>query len=173
GTEYALDVPQSRTLAEVLRYDLRLTGTKIGCEEAECGICTVHVDGVPANSCIYPAFKAQGRQIKTIEGLACGDSLHPLQSAFIEHGAVQCGFCTPGLIMTSAALIDGNPARDDTDIKIALKDTYCRCTGYASVIQAIKSAASEMRGEGKLAPNEPAVVEPMAHISRSERVPKV
>jgi xanthine dehydrogenase molybdenum-binding subunit len=173
GTEHTLDVPQSRTLAEVLRYDLRLTGTKIGCEEAECGICTVHVDGVPVNSCIYPAFKAQGRTVKTIEGLACGETLHPLQSAFIEHGAVQCGFCTPGLIMTSAALIDGNPNPSDTDIKIALKDTYCRCTGYTSVIQAIQSAASDLRGEGKLAPNEPAVSEPMNHISRSERVPKV
>ncbi len=173
GIDHALDVPQSRTLAEVLRYDLKLTGTKIGCEEAECGICTVHVDGVPVNSCIYPAFKAQGRHVKTIEGLADGDHLHPLQSAFIEHGAVQCGFCTPGLLMTSAALLDGNPNPDEQDIKIALKDTYCRCTGYASVIQAIQSAARELRGEGKLAPNEPEVDEPMAHISRSEPVPKI
>lgn len=173
GTDYTLDVPQSRTLAEVLRYDLKLTGTKIGCEEAECGICTVHVDGVPVNSCIFPAFKAQGRHVKTVEGLAEGDTLHPLQTAFIEHSAVQCGFCTPGLLMTSAALIAGNPDPSEQDIKIALKDTYCRCTGYASVIQAIKSAASEMRGEGKIAPNEPAVSEPMTHISRSEPVPKV
>ena len=101
GTQHTLDVPQSRTLAEVLRYDLGLTGTKIGCAEAECGICTVHVDGVPTDSCIYPAFKAQGRSITTIEGLAQADQLHPLQSAFIDHGAVQCGFCTPGLIMRS------------------------------------------------------------------------
>ncbi|MFO7322569.1 MAG: molybdopterin-dependent oxidoreductase [Chloroflexota bacterium] len=173
GIEHELDIPESRTLAEVLRYDLRLTGTKIGCNEAECGICTVHVDGVPVNSCIFPAFKAQGRQVTTIEGLAEGEQLHPLQEAFIEHGAVQCGFCTPGLIMTAAALIRANPQPDDQDIKIALKDTYCRCTGYASVIQAIKSAASVVRGEGKLPVNEPLVEEPMTYISRSQPVPNV
>src|SRR5664279_1339465 len=154
GTQQTLDVPQSRTLAEVLRYDLGLTGTKIGCAEAECGICTVHVDGTPVDSCIYPAFKAQGRAILTIEGLANGDQLHPLQEAFIDHGAVQCGFCTAGLIMNAAALIDQCPNPDDQDIKIALKDTYCRCTGYTSVINAIKSAAAVKRGEAKIAVNE-------------------
>ncbi|PJF24992.1 MAG: aldehyde oxidoreductase, partial [Phototrophicales bacterium] len=97
GVEHVLDVPESRTLAEVLRYDLKLTGTKIGCNEAECGICTVHVDGTPVNSCIYPAFRADGRRVTTIEGLANG-KLHPLQQEFIAHSAVQCGFCTPGLI---------------------------------------------------------------------------
>ncbi len=148
-TPYDLDVPESRTLAQVLRYDLGLTGTKIGCEEAECGLCTVHVDGVPVDSCIYPAFKAQGASISTIEGLAPdAETLHPLQEAFIEHGAVQCGFCTPGLIMTAKALLDSNPDPSDQDIKIALKDSYCRCTGYTSVISAIHSAASELRGEG-------------------------
>src|SRR5664279_1016562 len=156
--EHTLDVPQSRTLAEVLRYDLGMTGTKIGCNEAECGICTVHVDGTPVDSCIYPAFKAQGRSILTIEGLAAlsaeGECLHPLQEAFIDHGAVQCGFCTAGLIMNAAALLDSNPSPDDQDIKIALKDTYCRCTGYTSVINAIKSAAAVKRGEAKIAVNE-------------------
>lgn len=162
-----LDVPESRTLAQVLRYDLGLTGTKIGCEEAECGICTVLVNGTPVNSCIFPAFKAQGREVQTVEGLAHDGELHPIQQNFIEHGAVQCGFCTPGLIMTATALLNENSDPDDHAIKVALKDTYCRCTGYASVITAIKSAASEMRGEGALPVNEPDVSEPMHAISRS------
>jgi len=150
GTTHDLDVPESRMLAHVLRYDLGLTGTKIGCEEAECGLCTVLVNGTPVNSCIYPAFKAQGAQIVTVEGLARGEELHPLQRAFVEHGAVQCGFCTPGLIMTAKALLDGNPNPSDHEIKVALKDTLCRCTGYASVIHAVHSAASELRGEGAI-----------------------
>jgi len=161
-----MDVPESRTLAQFLRQDLGLTGTKIGCEEAECGICTVLVDGLPVDSCIYPAFKAQGSQVTTIEGLANGD-LHPLQKNFIDHGAVQCGFCTPGLIMTSSALLEENPDPDDHAIKVALKDTYCRCTGYTSVINSIKSAAREMRGEAPLPVNDPMVGEAMDVVSRS------
>ncbi|MGQ9849646.1 MAG: molybdopterin-dependent oxidoreductase [Aggregatilineaceae bacterium] len=149
-TPYDLDVPESRTLAQVLRYDLGLTGTKIGCEEAECGLCTVLVDGTPVDSCLYPAFKAQGARITTIEGLARNGDLHPLQKAFVEHGAVQCGFCTPGLIMTAKALLDRNPNPTEHDIKVALKDTLCRCTGYVSVIRAIQSAARELRGEEPL-----------------------
>ena len=167
GQEHRLDISESRTLSQFLRLDLGLTGTKIGCEEAECGICTVLVDGVPVNSCIYPAFKAQGRSITTIEGLAEGDTLHPLQHEFIRHGAVQCGFCTPGLIMTSAALLEENAEPSADDIRHALKDTYCRCTGYTSVIQAIQSAARAKRGETPLPVNEPAVDEPMDVISRS------
>jgi xanthine dehydrogenase molybdenum-binding subunit len=177
GIQYTLDVPQSRTLAEVLRYDLGLTGTKIGCNEAECGICTVHVNGLPINSCIYPAFRAQGKTIVTIEGLATvdesGEHLHPIQEAFINHCAVQCGFCTPGLMMTSAALLTENPNPSDVDIKVALKDTYCRCTGYTSVMAAIKSAGSIMRGEGPLPVNNPAIDEPMNTIGHSEKVPDI
>jgi CO/xanthine dehydrogenase Mo-binding subunit/aerobic-type carbon monoxide dehydrogenase small subunit (CoxS/CutS family) len=159
-----VDIHPSVFLAEVLREKLGLTGTKIGCNEAECGICTVLVDGTPVNSCIYPALKAEGARVETIEGLArktsgdFGDStvtgghaetpevsrLHPLQQAFIEHGAVQCGFCTSGLIMTAKALIDHNPDPSDDDIKHALKDTYCRCTGYVSVMAAIKQAAAQV-----------------------------
>lgn len=167
GKSYTLDIPESRTLAQVLRYDLGLTGTKIGCEEAECGICTVLVDGLPVDSCIYPALKAQGCSVTTIEGLAQNGDLHPLQRNFIAHGAVQCGFCTPGLIMTSYALLNENPNPTDHDIKVALKDTFCRCTGYTSVINAIKSAASELRGEGMLPVNDPPVAEPLRVISRS------
>ena len=141
----SIDVAPNVFLADVLRYSLGLTGTKIGCQEAECGICTVLVNGTPVNSCIYPAVKAAGCSVETIEGLGRGDQLHPLQQAFIDHGAVQCGFCTPGLIMTSKALLDRNPAPTDDDIKHALKDTYCRCTGYVRVINAIQDAAQRLR----------------------------
>lgn len=167
GRDYALDIDPSRTLAHFLRYDLGLTGTKIGCEEAECGICTVLVDGVPVDSCIYPALKAQGRTITTVEGLAQGEELHPIQRQFVRHGAVQCGFCTPGLMMTASALIDENPNPSEQDIKIALKDTFCRCTGYTSVMDAIRSAAAEKRGEAPLPVNEPSVSEASHAISRS------
>ena len=142
----SLDVRPNEFLAEVLRYRLGMTGTKVGCNEAECGICTVIVDGQSINSCVYPALKAQGRSIETIEGLApAGGQLHPLQENFIKYGAVQCGFCTPGLIMQSKALLDKKPGQPVTDeeIKIALKDTYCRCTGYVAVLNAVKAASGQ------------------------------
>jgi selenium-dependent xanthine dehydrogenase len=174
---HKMDVPESRTLAEFLRLDLGLTGTKIGCEEAECGICTVLVDGTPVDSCIYPLFKAQGARVETIEGLAQNGDLHPLQKAFVEHGAVQCGFCTPGLIMTGKALLDENPDPDEHDIKVALKDTYCRCTGYRAVVNAIQAAASELRGEGLTPWQPPETVEPLRVIGqpvpRPDEVEKV
>ncbi|GAB4471284.1 MAG: selenium-dependent xanthine dehydrogenase [Anaerolineae bacterium] len=177
GRAYEMDVPESRTLAQFLRLDLGLTGTKIGCEEAECGICTVLVNGLPVDSCIYPLFKAQGAEVLTIEGLAEGEELHPLQRAFIEQGAVQCGFCTPGLIMNAKALLDENPTPDDHAIKVALKDTFCRCTGYSSVFRAIRSAARAMRGEGYLPYEQPETVEPLhvvgTSVPRPEEVLKV
>ncbi|MCY4527398.1 MAG: molybdopterin-dependent oxidoreductase [Anaerolineaceae bacterium] len=178
GVDHDLDVPESLTLAALLRQELGLTGTKIGCDEAECGICTVHVDGIPVDSCIYPAFKAQGRSVRTVEGLACRaasdeEQLHPLQREFINHCAVQCGFCTPGLMMTAAALLDENPEPEDRDIKVALKDTYCRCTGYTSVLRAIHSAGRVMRGEEPLPPGEPEVVTPLKSIGHSELVPDI
>src|SRR5712691_547671 len=152
---FSREIAEHRTLAEFLRYDLGLTGTKIGCNEAECGICTVLVDGLPVDSCLYPALRAEGTHITTIEGLEQSGTLDPLQQAFIDHGAVQCGFCTGGLIMTARALLNGNKNPADEDIKHALKDTYCRCTGYLSVMRAIQSAAAVERGEGPVAPNDP------------------
>lgn len=155
GQAIRREIPEWRTLAEFLRDDLGLTGTKIGCNEAECGICTVLVDGTPVNSCIYPALRAGGSEVTTIEGLAHGEQpyqLDPLQHEFIHHGAVQCGFCTPGLIMTARALLNGNPSPSEDDIKHALKDTYCRCTGYTSVIRAIQSAARVEQGETPITP---------------------
>mgnify|MGYP001817949286 FL=1 len=147
GRPVELDVPESRYLAEVLRDDLRLTGTKIGCNEAECGICTVLVDGTPVNSCVYPAFKAQGARIETVESLSEEDVLHPLQQAFLDHGAVQCGICTPGILMTAKALLDDKAAAGEAvteaDVKAALKDTSCRCTGYQSVVRAVLQASGQ------------------------------
>ncbi|MBT8086741.1 MAG: 2Fe-2S iron-sulfur cluster binding domain-containing protein, partial [Gammaproteobacteria bacterium] len=106
GRSVDIDVPETRYLSEVLRDDLRMKGTKIGCNEAECGICSVIVDGTPVNSCVFPAFKAQGAIIETVEGLSQDGELHPLQQAFLDHGAVQCGICTPGVLMTAKALLD-------------------------------------------------------------------
>ena len=147
GAPVDIDVAESRYLSDVLREDLRLTGTKIGCAEAECGICTVLVDGTPVVSCVYPAFKAQGARVETIEGLSSENSLHPLQQAFLDHGAVQCGICTPGLIMTAKGLLDriAEEGREltEADIRTALKDSYCRCTGYQSVINAILQASGQ------------------------------
>ena len=147
GAAVGIDVPESRYLSEVLREDLRLTGTKIGCNEAECGICTVLVNGTAVVSCVFPAFKAQGAQVETIEGLSQDGGLHALQQAFLDHGAVQCGICTPGLIMTAKGLLDRKQAAGEAvteeSIRTALKDSYCRCTGYQSVINAILQASGQ------------------------------
>ncbi|MCK6567088.1 MAG: aldehyde oxidoreductase [Chloroflexi bacterium] len=145
GRPYAVDAVPGETLSTLLRERLRLTGTKIGCEEAECGACTVLVDGEPVMSCIYPAERADGKPVLTIEGAREGAQLHPLQEAFIEHGAVQCGFCIPGQIMTAYALLKRNPRPTSDDIRFALKDTLCRCAGYPSIENAILAAAEALR----------------------------
>ena len=171
GTQQTIKVDPSQTLAEVLRYNLGLTGTKIGCDEAECGSCTVIINGEPVTSCLFPALKAQGTDVTTIEGLShkesecAGDGecrcdtlsddlidedqqenihVHPLQKAFIEQGATQCGFCTPGFIMTAKALLDKEDRPTDKQIETALEDTYCRCTGYRAIKDAVKQASGQL-----------------------------
>lgn len=159
GTRHTLEARPNETLSDMLRYRLHLTGTKIGCDEAECGACTVLVDGEPVVSCLYPAGRADGKTIVTIEGLASltptplpagegqgvRERLHPLQEAFVEHGAVQCGFCIPGQIMTAYALLERNPNPTKDDIRFALKDTLCRCAGYPTIENAILAAAESLR----------------------------
>ena len=157
GQKRVLDPLPGETLADLLRNRLGLMGTKIGCNEAECGSCTVLVDGEPMLSCNYPAERAEGKDILTIEGLAGSDAdgklkLHPLQEAFVEHGAVQCGFCIPGQIMTAYALLQQNPEPSSKDIRIALKDTLCRCAGYPSIENAIQAAAASMRSGEAIKP---------------------
>src|SRR5512141_1404969 len=141
GIQHTLEPIAGETLSTLLRQRLRLTGTKIGCEEAECGACTVLVDGEPVVSCIYPAERADGKTVTTIEGLTQRVHeemrLHPLQEAFVEHGAVQCGFCIPGQIMTAYALLKRNPNPNSEDVRFALKDTLCRCGGYPSIESAV------------------------------------
>ncbi len=153
GQSYTLQALAGETLADLLRNRLHLTGTKVGCGEAECGACTVILEGDPVLSCIYPAERADGKSILTIEGLARQGELHALQDAFIKHGAVQCGFCTPGQIMVAVALLQRNPEPTQEEIRYALKDTLCRCAGYPSIESAIHAAARSIKtGEPVAAP---------------------
>jgi carbon-monoxide dehydrogenase small subunit len=142
-----LSVPPHRTLLEILREDLGLTGTKEGCGLGECGACTVLMDGRAINSCLVLAAEADGREITTIEGLADGDRLHPIQQAFVDHGGLQCGFCTPGMIMSAKALLDKNPHPTEEEIKQGITGNLCRCTGYTKIIESIKAAAEKMGGK--------------------------
>jgi len=136
---YELEIRPNRTLLEVIREDLGLTGTKEGCGTGECGACTVLLDGEPVNACLTLALQAQGKKVTTIEGLAKGGILHPLQEAFIRHGAIQCGFCTPGMILTAKALLDKKPKPEEIEIREALVGNLCRCTGYQKIVEAILS----------------------------------
>ncbi len=137
--------PADTMLVDLLRRDLGLTGTKIGCREGECGACTVIMNGEAVNSCLVPAAKVEGAEVETIEGIADGDSLHPLQTAFIERGSIQCGFCTPGMIMSAKALLDKNQSPDDAQILESVGGNICRCTGYVKIKDAIEQAAAKMR----------------------------
>ena len=136
-----------KTLLEVLREDLQLTGTKHGCELGECGTCTVQLDGVPVLSCLVLGLDAIGRQVRTVEGLAAGPELHPLQHAFADLGAAQCGYCTPGILMAAEALLRQDARPDRAAIKQALAGNLCRCTGYLKIFEAVELAAARLRGE--------------------------
>jgi len=142
---YPLTIDQGRNLLSVIREDVGLTGTKEGCDDCECGACMVLVDGQPVNSCSYLAIQTVGREITTIEGLAADDTLHPIQQAMLDEGGVQCGFCTPGMIMSAHALLERTPEPTVEDIRIGLSGNLCRCTGYARIIEAISTAAVSIR----------------------------
>jgi carbon-monoxide dehydrogenase small subunit len=145
GQTHEVSVEPSRTLLDVLRTDLGLTGTKENCLDAECGVCTVLLDDVAVNACILLAVRCRDRAIVTIEGLAVGDDLHPLQRAFIDHGAVQCGYCIPGMILTAKAYLDEHPTPSEAEVRAALAGNLCRCTGYQKIAEAVLSAATATR----------------------------
>jgi carbon-monoxide dehydrogenase small subunit len=151
GAQRELDVEPRRLLAQALREDLDLTGTHIGCDTSQCGACTVHVDGMAVKSCTMLAVQADGARVTTIEGMADGDKLHPLQTAFWEKHGLQCGFCTPGMIMTAADLLAHNDDPSDDEIRDALEGNICRCTGYQNIVAAVKAAGAAMR-DGATAP---------------------
>ena len=146
GETRELVVGVHKTLLEVLREDLGLTGTKHGCELGECGTCTVLVDGEPVLSCLALPIEMQGRAIKTVEGMAVGSHLHPLQQAFAELGAAQCGYCTPGILLTAEALLEDNPLPSRDEVRVALAGNLCRCTGYTKILDAVELAALRMKG---------------------------
>ncbi len=137
--EYDVAVLPNQTLVDVIRYELGLTGAKKGCEMGDCGSCTVLMDGKPVNSCLVLAMQAAGRKIQTIEGIETENGLHPVQEAFVQKGAIQCGFCSSGMILTAKSLLDKNPNPTEQDIRKSLSGNLCRCTGYQHIIEAVKS----------------------------------
>jgi aerobic-type carbon monoxide dehydrogenase small subunit (CoxS/CutS family) len=145
GQDVSVTTDPKRSLLEVLREDLKLTGPKYGCGEGECGACTVFIDGRAVRSCVTPAASAQGKKIVTIEGLAAGDTLHPVQKAFLEEGAIQCGYCTPGMVLNAVALLDRNPDPTDEQIVQGMNGNICRCNGYVKIISAVRRAARDRR----------------------------
>jgi carbon-monoxide dehydrogenase small subunit len=147
GDEYHLFVDVRRTLLEVIRDEIGLTGTKNGCGAGECGACTVLLAGEPVNSCLVLAHEADGQDVLTVEGLARGDALHPIQEAFVEQGAIQCGFCTPGMVMSTKALLDRKPEPTREEIIHGLKGNLCRCTGYVKIIDAVQAASCLLEQE--------------------------
>ncbi len=146
GSAYPVEVKVNRTLLDVLRDDLGLTGTKEGCGTGDCGACSVLLDGKPVNSCLVLAIEADGREIVTVEGLARGDKLDPLQQAFVEEGAVQCGFCTPGMLISAKGLLNENPRPTELQVRQALAGNLCRCTGYVRIVSAVLKASEKVTG---------------------------
>ena len=146
GEQHECRVPPWRTLLEMIREDFKLTGAKEGCGQGECGSCTVIMGGKTVNSCLVPAVEADGQEIITIEGLKKGDHLHPVQEAFVAHSGMQCGFCTPGMIMSAKHLLDHNPDPTLEEIQEGVSGNFCRCTGYTKIFESIHSAAEAMKG---------------------------
>jgi carbon-monoxide dehydrogenase small subunit len=146
GRDFPVAVEPRRTLADAIREDCGQTGTHIGCEHGVCGACTVIVNGEPVRSCLMFAVQADGKKIRTVEGLAKGDELHPMQRAFMEHHGLQCGFCTPGFLMLAVGVLEREPNISDEDMLDVLASNLCRCTGYQNIIKAVRAAAAEMRG---------------------------
>jgi carbon-monoxide dehydrogenase small subunit len=149
GEDYEKEVAVHKSLLDFLRDDLSLTGTKKGCDNADCGSCTVLLDGKPVISCIMLAVEADGCEILTIEGMAAGRDLHPVQSAFVESGAVQCGFCTPGMVLSAKVLLDENPEPSESEIRQTIAGHLCRCTGYDQIVKGIQKAADHLNANGK------------------------
>jgi carbon-monoxide dehydrogenase small subunit len=147
GTTYTINIEPNRTLVDVLRDVLGLAGTKKSCNEGECGACTVLMDGKPVASCLVLAVDAQNKKITTIEGLAEGEKLHPLQEAFVKYGGIQCGFCTPGMIMSAKALLDESVDPTPLQVRTAISGNLCRCTGYQQIVDSVMAAAKIMRGK--------------------------
>jgi carbon-monoxide dehydrogenase small subunit len=145
GRDHDIMVEPRRTLVDAIREECGQTGTHIGCEHGVCGACTVLVDGEPVRSCLMFAEQAAGKAIRTVEGLADGDTLHPMQQAFIDHHGLQCGFCTPGFLMLAVGVLERDPEISDSDLLDVLSSNLCRCTGYQNIIKAVRAAADEMR----------------------------
>jgi aerobic carbon-monoxide dehydrogenase small subunit len=147
GVKHSLKVDPNLRLLDLIREELDLTGTKEGCGIGECGACTVILDGKAVNSCLILAGQCAGREVVTIEGLSDGEKLHPLQQAFLDHGAVQCGFCTPGMILSAAALLREQPSPSEDEIRVAISGNLCRCTGYTQIVEAVQAAAGKVKGD--------------------------
>lgn len=151
GTEHEADVEPRMLLVDFLRDELDLTGTHVGCDTSQCGACTVHLDGTSVKACTLLAVQADGHEVTTIEGIAENGALHPLQEGFKEKHGLQCGFCTPGMIMSAADLLEHNPDPNEAEIREALEGNYCRCTGYHNIVKAVQYAAKKMREEATVA----------------------
>jgi carbon-monoxide dehydrogenase small subunit len=149
GTKYERDIETRLNLADFLRHELELTGTHVGCEHGVCGACTVLVDGCTARSCLMLAVQAAGKEITTVEGLGTPDNLHPLQAAFWEHHGLQCGFCTPGMLMTLVEFLRDHPSPSEAEVREAISGNLCRCTGYQGIVEAALAAAAGLRQSGR------------------------
>jgi carbon-monoxide dehydrogenase small subunit len=156
GTQHAVDVEPRMLLAHVIREELGMTGTHIGCDTTSCGACTVLLDGVPVKSCTLFGVQADGREVTTVEGLMQGGALNPVQAAFKEEHGLQCGFCTPGMMLVGAALLEENPDPSDDDVRWAISGNICRCTGYMNIVKAIQTAAAAKTAAATAEPAEPA-----------------